>query len=545
MDDIPYADDATFDEAKGCQAGTRVGILDEITEWINAEDGPRIFLLSGAAGTGKSAIAHTIAHRFKNMNRLGSSFCFVRGRTDRGPDKLFSTVARDLADFDEGIRRTLYKVVKDNKALRVALKVTQQFNNLILKPVEKLTITGPVVIVVDALDESGDALTRQDLLRELASKIEALPTNFRILLTSRPELDIERSFRTCSHIVIKRMEDLSLSSTDDDIRLYIHSHLSHPDLDDIDDECMRTLVSKCEGLFQWASVACEFIKGVGIPGSAPRERYDILIQGTTSAAWCLDNLYRTVLSHFFHPAVPLVMERFRLVMALVLAAFEPLSMESLNEVLFAVKEGNPGFKANVILEYMGSLLSGVTGNEAVRPWHNSFRDFLLDDARSSDFYVDTSNTHAEFTVAVLYILKKQLTFNICHLESSYAANKDIPDLANRITRYIPAHLSYSCRFWAKHLQTTAASLDSDPDPRVLKGVEVLLKDKFLFWLEVMSLLGAIPVAAQATSSLVEWSSVSSFFQGRNNKLKFFNVLSLPRVYLLDKYPNWRMACMRL
>ena len=118
MDDIPYADDATFDEAKGCQAGTRVGILDEITEWINAEDGPRIFLLSGAAGTGKSAIAHTIAHRFKNMNRLGSSFCFVRGRTDRGPDKLFSTVARDLADFDEGIRRTLYKVVKDNKAHR-------------------------------------------------------------------------------------------------------------------------------------------------------------------------------------------------------------------------------------------------------------------------------------------------------------------------------------------------------------------------------------------------------------------------------------------
>ena len=498
-----------------------MGILDQIADWINTEDASRIFLLSGAAGTGKSAIAHTIAHRFKNMHRLGSSFCFVRGRADRGPDKLFSTVARDLADFDEGIRRALHKVVKGDKALRVTSKVTQQFNNLILKPVEKLTMTGPIVIVVDALDESGDAETRQGLLQELASNTRKLPSNFRILLTSRPEPDIMRSFQKFDHVMFQSMHDLLLSSTEDDIRLYINDHLSRLDVDDIDEGCRRTLVSRCEGLFQWASVACEFIKGVGIPGSAPRERYDLLVQGTTSEAWRLDDLYRAVLSHFFRSGSSLVMDRFRRVMSLVLTAFEPLSVESLNKLLYAAKDGKTAFKTNVILDYMGSLLSGVTGNDAIRPLHTSFRDFLLDRSRSVDFYIDTSHTHADFTFASLYILKKELTFNICHLESSYVANKDIPGLADRINKYLPAHLSYSCRFWTNHLLTTSASLASESE--LLSDVEAVLTDKFLFWLEAMSLLGAIPGAAQAMSSLVKWSLVRNFSGSRyyDENLSYF------------------------
>ena len=503
---MPYANDANFDEAKGCQPGTRVGILEEIADWVNNQDAPRILLLSGAAGTGKSSIAHTIAHRFQNMNRLGSSFCFVRGQMDRGPGKLFPTVARDLADFDKGIRRALHEVIKDNKALRVTSKVTQQFDNLILKPVARFTMAGPLVIVIDALDESGDARAREDLLRELASKTNALPSNFRILLTSRPEPDIMRAFQACDHVIFKSMHDLLPSSTEDDIRLYIHDRLSSPEVDDIDEGCMRMLVSRCEGLFQWASVACKFIKGVGMPGSAPRERYDLLVQGTTREAWRLDDLYRAVLSHFFRPRDSFVMARFKLVMALVLTTFEPLSVESLNGILHAVKEGNPGFKANVILDYMGSLLSGATGTDTVRPLHTSFREFLLDRDRSVDYYIDTSHTHSELTLASLYILKEDLTFNICHLESSHAANKDIPGLADRIKECIPVHLSYSCRFWTNHLQAIAAS--SAFDSQLLEDVEVVLTDKLLFWLEAMSLLGAIHGAAKAMSSLVKWSLVS-------------------------------------
>ncbi|ETW77107.1 hypothetical protein HETIRDRAFT_441691 [Heterobasidion irregulare TC 32-1] len=502
LDDIPYAAGAGFQMSKGCQSGTRTSILDEIAEWITRDDGSRVFLLLGAAGTGKSAIAHTVAGRSKASNRLGSSFSFVRGQADRGPEKLVSTVARDLSDFSESIRHALGEVVQYNKGLRTTLDIAMQFENLILKPVEKLTLTGPLVIVIDALDECSDPTSREALLLLLANRTQELPPNFRILLTSRLEKDIETTFSSNDKIIVKKMDDIPSQSTRDDIRLYINNKLGDLDRDDIDAGCKSTLVDQSEGLFQWASVACEFIKGVGVPGSTPRERYDLLIQGTTSETWHLDGLYMTVLSHFFQNQgsfTEKVMDRFRLVMALLLSAFEPLSMKSLDMILYAAKDRKTRFDPKIILEYMGSLLSGVTGKEPIRPLHTSFRDFLLDSSRSRKFHVDTTEAHKDLTLASLSIMNSELSFNICHLESSYTLNEAIGDLANRIQEHIPEHLSYSCRFWASHLQR----IPSD-DLDVRRAVALLLSEKLLFWIEVASLLGAVHGAVQALSSLMQW-----------------------------------------
>ena len=506
MDGMPYVNGAGFDMSKRCHPGTRTSLLDEIADWINAEHAPRVLLLSGAAGTGKSTISHTIAHRFKNVGRLGASFSFTRGQADRGPDKLLSTVARGLADLDQHIRRALGEVDHRDKDQQTMSNVRTQFERLILEPIKTLMFTGPIVIVIDALDESGDPTSREELLQVLVTRAQDLPANFRILLTSRPEPDIERLFRHNDRVVVKRMWDLSPSSTEADLKLYIHARLSDPDLDDIDDECRRTLVSKSAGSFQWAYVACEFIKGVGMPGSASRERYDLLVQGTTGKARPLDRLYRMVLSHFFQAGGSLVLNRFKLLMGLLLAAFEPLSAGLLNELLRAARDGNPGFKVKNILDYMGFLLSGVTGDEPVRPLHASFRDFLLDPSRSVEFCVDTSQAHRDLILASLYIMKKELSFNICGLESSYALNQNIPDLADRIQKHIPARLSYSCRFWAEHLRGLRFAID----PILLKDMEVILTQKFLFWLEVMSILGDISGCAQALSFLADWSSVGIF-----------------------------------
>src|SRR5436190_1290425 len=100
--DVRYAEGACFNRAKTCLVDTRKRILDDITEWINStDDVPRVLLLSGPAGTGKSSIAHTIAFRFDNLGRLGSSFCFARSRqAELRPDTLFPTLACDLASHD-------------------------------------------------------------------------------------------------------------------------------------------------------------------------------------------------------------------------------------------------------------------------------------------------------------------------------------------------------------------------------------------------------------------------------------------------------------
>jgi hypothetical protein len=121
LGDLPYAKGAWYDATKGCLPGTRREIIEEIVDWVNndAEDIPRVFLLSGMAGLGKSAIAHSLAQLFDGFGRLGSSFCFDRAnQAERRPDNLFSTIACDLADLDPERKSALCQAIRGERALR-------------------------------------------------------------------------------------------------------------------------------------------------------------------------------------------------------------------------------------------------------------------------------------------------------------------------------------------------------------------------------------------------------------------------------------------
>ncbi|KAG2158585.1 uncharacterized protein EDB93DRAFT_554165 [Suillus bovinus] len=100
---MTYAEGAGLDTRKECLQGTRTEILSEITDWVNStgDNVPRVLWLSGPAGKGKSAIAHTIAKWFNDVGGLGSCYSFDRQReADCRHEKIFSTIARDLADRD-------------------------------------------------------------------------------------------------------------------------------------------------------------------------------------------------------------------------------------------------------------------------------------------------------------------------------------------------------------------------------------------------------------------------------------------------------------
>ncbi|KAG2361466.1 hypothetical protein BDR07DRAFT_1485851 [Suillus spraguei] len=68
---MSYAAGAGRDTTKQCLLGTRTDILSQITEWINdsRDTAQCVLWLSGPAGKGKSAIAHTIANWFKRLRR--------------------------------------------------------------------------------------------------------------------------------------------------------------------------------------------------------------------------------------------------------------------------------------------------------------------------------------------------------------------------------------------------------------------------------------------------------------------------------------------
>ena len=238
--------------------GTRVALLDFVINWVNNPASERGLVLFGQAGTGKSSIAHEIARLFDKMNRLTSSFIFLRREQSvRMAYHLFTTLARDLADRYPSFKIALGKVIKDNTTLRVGTRnYDTLFESLILEPLRDLHVVGPILVVIDALDESGDTSGGIGLHTFLAENLKRLPSNFRVVITSRPEHSIISALARAASVKIKYMDDTELvAETHNDILTFLRAKLPTDKFGGY----VGALAAKAEGLFQWAAVASQLV----------------------------------------------------------------------------------------------------------------------------------------------------------------------------------------------------------------------------------------------------------------------------------------------
>ena len=144
-------------------------------------------------------------------------------------------------------------------------------------------------------------------------------------------------------------------------------------------------------------------------------------------------------------------------------------------------------------------------NLPIIPLHTSFRDFLTSKDKSGDFYVGVGDAHRELAHSCLNLLLDPfdgLKFNICKLETSYLANGDVEDRKTHVDQHIPPALLYACRFWDDHLKHTYYKID------LFRKVETLFKDKYLFWLETLSLTRNIGRAQSAFATVNMWLASS-------------------------------------
>ncbi|KIK36383.1 hypothetical protein CY34DRAFT_811336, partial [Suillus luteus UH-Slu-Lm8-n1] len=506
---------AGLDTRKQCLQGTRTKILSEITDWVNStgDDVPRVLWLSGPAGKGKSAIAHTIANWFSDAGGLGSCYCFDRDReADRRHEKIFSTIAGDLADRDSGARRALADTVQHASALKTTADIIQQWQKLLVEPLQKLSesTVGPVVIVIDALDESGTAKTRCDLLRILSGKLQSsvpqiteLPKNFRFIVTSRPLRDIQNAFAGAQHIRRISMDDIPPEVAERDICAYVSKKLEG--LSPFGSNEFTALAKKADGLFEWARLACESIEAPP-PGLSSEESFSVMVsRDPVERERLLYDMYDFILTEIMgkdkrtnsgFQQKQLAM--FHSVMGQILGTAEPLSLNSLNAMRSHFESDR--HKVEVMVDHMGSLLSGTTNSSTpIRPLHASFRDFLTDQSHSGEFFVDVSKVQRDLAFASLRVMQHELSFNICDLKSSYLPNSKDPGLRERVNRCISPHLSYTCRFWPAHVQATHF------DPELAKEISSFFEhERLFFWLEVLSLLNALSGAVPALPLVAKW-----------------------------------------
>jgi hypothetical protein len=487
---------------KGCLLGTRTAFLNFIVDWVNDPDSESTLVLFGQAGTGKSSIAHEIARRFSEMHRLTSSFIFLRKEQSKHEAyHLFTTLARDLSDRYPSFKAALGRIVQDDTSLRVRTRdYPTLFESLILRPLEGLHIIGPILVVIDALDESGDTTGRNGLHTFLAKNLCKLPPNFRVLITSRPEDSIQSAFDGAPTARIKYMNDSQLAvRLDDDILTFLRDLLPSNEFD----KHGVALATKAEGLFQWAAVAGRFILDPPESFGFSKKRcinHLLKLTADHDRQDPLDDLYREVLAGYFtRPETRLL---FRSVVGQLITAFEPLSMRSLTTLRgHASSDDDDADSVVAMLRRLGSLLSNVNSPDStlpILPLHTSFRDFLVNKDKSGDFSILPLDAHYGLAHACLGLMLCDLRFNICEIESSYLANQDIHGLDARIAKHLPLAVLYACRFYGAHLGHLSFETD------LFSKLRDFFEAKFLFWLEALSLTSNMRLALPVLSSLNVW-----------------------------------------
>ena len=84
-----------------------------------------------------------------------------------------------------------------------------------------------------------------------------------------------------------------------------------------------------------------------------------------------------------------------------------------------------------------------------------------------------------------------------------AINSEVDDLKERTEQYIRRALEYACRSWHKHL------VDTTPAHRleITSALHRFLERKFIFWLEVLSILGVAREAVNGLEATARWLDV--------------------------------------
>ena len=389
-----------------------------------------------------------------------------------------------------------------------------QMKKLIVLPLKESAVS--TLIVIDALDECKDEEPASAILSVLGQFVSRIP-RIKFFVTGRPEPRIREGFRLpllaeATDVFI--LHDVKPSLVGSDIRLFLkHSFLElahrRGGLDGWPtEEQLDLLYERAAGLFVYATATVKFIDH---KNNHPKKQLDRLLQSQNSAREgrvefradvTLDSLYMSILHEAFGRDDEEDDPKVRSILGAVVLAVNPLSPSTIAILL--------GLDADDVVPILSSVHSFLILQDGVdhpvRFFHKSFPDFIVDPTRCTDkrFHVSPPDHHSQLLIGCLNLTNQMLEKNICKLPDA-VANVDVTDMKERTERYIDRALQYACISWHTHLAATHGAVDHTL--AITSALRQFLEKKFLFWLEVLSVLSAVGIATDALQITSGWLEV--------------------------------------
>ncbi|TFK19183.1 hypothetical protein FA15DRAFT_674648 [Coprinopsis marcescibilis] len=439
---------ARFD-APRCSEGTREAVQEDIMTWTQlpilqalAMEKLRLLLwMSGAAGTGKSAILQTIAETADKQKILAASFFFSYKYPSRD-GLLIPTLAYQIAVKIPAIQEYLALAITNDQSI-FSKSLEKQLDVLVLEPIacvlkgdSSAAAAWPKLIVIDGLDEcksnpaghlynqtleasdkgpGGDTAHPTENIPSIIDGGErhqlgiitilhkALVTRrlpFRVALASRPDMPMRAFFSSgpaskCTrHIVLNEAYKPT-----DDIRLFLRSSFERIRANhDIEIgwprmKVIETLVNNASGQFVYADTVIKFVDG---PSCDPTANLDVIMeiaqkpiaaQSATNPYAPLDAMYAAILNRCPEPRESVMAIHLSLRISIDRnSEYGTLSASDLNTFL--------QYRSNDVARVFGKLHSLVdvppVGNskKGYTLHHKSLQDFLYSPLRCGpDLYL--------------------------------------------------------------------------------------------------------------------------------------------------------------
>jgi len=487
--------------------GTRQTLLNQIMDWVANKSGqenlPRgnAYWLYGSPGIGKTSLAHSICASLHKRNHLGGAFFCRRDDPKLSePINILPTFIYKLAILFPPFRTIVAKHLREDPNLTPESMKGSLFLDFIRSLPHHPGHT--LVFVIDALDECGDHRSRPVLLKVLANASARVPW-LKIIITSRTEVDIQHFFGALTQSTYFSYDLDTDRDATADLRIFARSqfdlvasiwHLKTPWPEESD---FKRVISRANGLFIFIKtlvLALERCKD-------PEESLKGALQDSAEAG--LGPLYE-LYSSITKAQVVHNNAEFRRVIGVLLASSHHRAMcdETIAELA--------GVKPNLVKRWVDDLSSLLYRDEAanrgIRVRHLSVYDFFV--SGHCDYQVNVRDADVQLGIACLKTMITQLRFNICKLEDSRLANADIQDLPFRVKQNVSDPLQYSCLHWLSHLCLPPDN--HDQRMLVLGSLKTFFGGLYpLFWVEVLSTMGMVPIGAPSLRRLLSWVRVSA------------------------------------
>ena len=230
------------------------------------------------------------------------------------------------------------------------------------------------LIVIDALDEAAED-GRNPLVELLARDAQRLPGWLGLLITSRPESAVTTPLQGLHPLVLDTRTEANRRDVSDYVRRQLAPQLG--DRADAD-RLVESLLEKSEGVFLYVERVCDDIR----QGNLSLERLDEMPRG-------LGGVFRQFFDRQF-PDKDVYARVVEPLLGVILAAREPLPVALLQE-LFGWREA----ELRAWLRGLGSLFPTTRekAGDVVRPYHKSLPDWLTDERRAGQYFVDLATGH--------------------------------------------------------------------------------------------------------------------------------------------------------